>query len=119
MERPRSVARANSVGITWHGGSTPGTSIPLSRFYIARPGVDTAASMNAQLARGKNLLLTPGIYDLTEPIRVTRADALVMGLGFATLRPVNGTAALTTADMDGIRSRASSSMREKHSRRFC
>ncbi len=64
--------------------------------------MDTAASINAQLAAGKNLLLTPGIYDLTEPIRVTRPDTVVMGLGFATLRPVKGTAAMTTADVDGV-----------------
>ncbi len=94
--------RTDSEGITWHGGSTQGESIALSRFYIARPGVDTAAGMNAQLAKGKDLLLTPGNYDLAEPIRVTRPDTLVMGLGFATLRPVNGTAAITTADVDGI-----------------
>jgi len=94
--------QTNSAGITWRGGSTPGRSIALSRFYIARPGVDTAASINAQLARGKHLLLTPGIYDLTEPIRVTRPNTVVMGLGFATLRPTRGTAAMTTADADGI-----------------
>lgn len=93
--------RTNSSGVSWRGGSTPGRSISLSRFYIAHPG-DSAARLNAQLASGKNLLITPGIYDLTEPIRVTRADTVVMGLGFATLRPVNGTAALTTADADGI-----------------
>ena len=94
--------RKDSAGVTWHGGSTPGQSIPLSHFYIAHAGVDTAATINAQLAKGKNLLLTPGIYDLAEPIRVQRADAVVLGLGFATLRPVHGTAAMTTADVDGI-----------------
>jgi hypothetical protein len=94
--------RTNTAGITWHSGSTPGKSIPLDRFYIARAGTDTAATINAQLAAGKHLLLTPGIYDLTEPIRVTRPDTVVLGLGFATLRPTNGTAALTTADADGI-----------------
>ncbi len=93
--------RANSAGITWRGGVTPGRSIPLDRFYIAHPG-DTAAAINAQLAGGKHLLLTPGIYELTEPIRVTRPGTVVLGLGFATLKPVNGTAALTTADVDGV-----------------
>jgi hypothetical protein len=91
----------NSSGITWHAGSTPGKSIPLAKFFIAHHG-DTAAAINAQLAQGKNLLFTPGLYDFTEPIHVTRANTIVMGLGFATLRPVHGTAALTTADADGI-----------------
>jgi hypothetical protein len=94
--------RRDSEGITWHGGHTPGKSIPIEDFYIARPGVDTAATINARLANGNDLLLTPGIYDLTEPIRITRPDTVVMGLGFATLHPTRGTAAMTTADVDGI-----------------
>jgi hypothetical protein len=93
--------RTNSTGITWHGGSTPGATIPLDRFYVAHPG-DTAATINAQLAHGKHLLFTPGIYALSEPIHVTRPNTVVMGLGFASLKPVNGTAAMTTSDADGI-----------------
>jgi hypothetical protein len=94
--------RQNSSGITWHSGATPGTSIPLTRFYIARPETDTAATINAQLAKGKSLILAPGIYNLSEAIRVTRPNTVVLGLGFATLKPVNGTAAVTLADVDGI-----------------
>jgi hypothetical protein len=92
----------DSTGITWRKGSTPGKSIPIGSFYIAHAGVDSAATMNAQLDAGKNLLLTPGIYELSEPIRVTRPDTVVMGLGFATLKPIKGTAAMTTADVDGV-----------------
>jgi len=93
---------SDSVGITWRGGETPGETIPIERFYIARPDVDTAETINAQLALGKDLILTPGIYELTAPIRVTSPHTVVLGLGFATLRPINGTAAMTTADADGI-----------------
>ncbi len=93
--------RTNSSGITWHAGSTPGRDIPLSRFFIAKTS-DTAATINAQLARGKNLLFTPGIYELSEPIRITRPNTVVLGLGFATPKPVSGAAAITTADADGI-----------------
>ena len=92
----------DSTGITWRSGETPGETIPIDRFYIAHAGVDTAETINAQLAQGKNLILTPGIYDLAAPIRVTRAHTVVLGLGYATLRPVKGTAAMTTADEDGI-----------------
>jgi hypothetical protein len=94
--------RTNSVGITWHGGSTPGRSIPISRFYIAHANTDTAATINAQLAKGKDLLFTPGIYELTDALHVIRPNTVVMGLGFATLKPTHGTAAMTTADKDGI-----------------
>ena len=92
----------DNQGITWRSGSTPGRSLPLSSFYIAHPDVDSAASLNAQLNKGRNLLFTPGIYDLTEPIRVNRANTIVMGLGFATLHPTHGTAAVTTADVGGV-----------------
>jgi hypothetical protein len=94
--------RARSVGITWHGGTTPGKLIPISRFYIARPAIDNAATINEHLARGQNLLFTPGVYQLTEALRVSRPNTIVLGLGFATLKPTNGTAAITTADVDGI-----------------
>ncbi|MGD0757608.1 MAG: coagulation factor 5/8 type domain-containing protein [Candidatus Sulfotelmatobacter sp.] len=94
--------RNESVGITWRGGETAGERIPIERFYIAHSDVDTAETINAQLAKGKNLILTPGIYELTAPIRVTRPHTVVLGLGFATLRPVKGTPAMTTADADGI-----------------
>ncbi len=93
--------RRESMGVSWRGGSTPGRTIPLVQFYLAHPA-DTAAVLNAQLAAGKNLLLTPGIYNLSEPIRVTRPGTVVLGMGFATLRPTHGTAAMTTADADGI-----------------
>jgi hypothetical protein len=96
------VLHNDSIGITWHRGETAGETIPIEQFYIARPDVDTAETINAQLARGKNLIVTPGIYELTAPIRVTRPHTVVLGLGFATLRPVKGTAAMTTADADGI-----------------
>src|SRR6202050_5679876 len=92
----------DSAGTTWRGRETAGETIPIERFYIARADVDAADTINAQLALGKNLILTPGIYELTAPIRVTRPHTVVLGLGFATLRPVKGTAAMTTADAEGI-----------------
>lgn len=94
--------RSGSAGITWHGGTTPGRTLPLSAFYIARAGKDTAATLNAALARGKHLLFTPGIYDLAEPLRITRPGTVVLGIGYATLHPVHGTEAIVTADADGI-----------------
>jgi hypothetical protein len=94
--------RNDSIGITWSSGESAGETIPITQFYIAHPDVDTAETVNAQLARGKNLILAPGIYELTDPIRVTRPHTVILGLGFATLRPVKGTAAMTTADADGV-----------------
>ncbi|MEU0166582.1 coagulation factor 5/8 type domain-containing protein [Streptomyces iakyrus] len=94
--------RTDARGVTWGNGTPRGTSLPLSRFYVARPGV-TAATLNQALAQGLHLLLTPGIYHLDQPVRVERAGTVVLGLGYATLIPDNGVTALRTADVDGVR----------------
>jgi hypothetical protein len=83
----------NSSGTTWSAGATAGTAIPISRFFIASPSTSVGA-INAALAMRKDLILTPGVYSLAAPIEVTRPDTVVLGLGFATLVPQQGTAAL-------------------------
>src|SRR4051812_14012529 len=94
-------AQTNSVGTTWANGHTPGTSIPLSKFFLTTPS-DSVSTINAALARGLNLLLTPGVYNVDSPIKVKRADTVVLGLGMATLTAANGNVVLSTADVPGI-----------------
>jgi hypothetical protein len=94
--------RHNSRGTSWAGGSTPGSSIPLSQFYVAKPG-DSAATINAALSQGLNLLFTPGIYHLSQTINVTRPDTVVLGIGYPTLIPDNGVTAMTVADVNGVK----------------
>ncbi len=79
----------NSVGTTWASGPTPGSSIPIKKFFIAQP-TDSVAKINAALLLGWNLILTPGIYDLDQSIVVTHPDTVVLGLGFPTLIPEHG-----------------------------
>ncbi|WP_406715592.1 coagulation factor 5/8 type domain-containing protein [Streptomyces althioticus] len=94
--------RRNARGVTWGNGTPRGTSLPLDRFYVAKPG-DSAATMNRALEQGLHLLLTPGIYHVDEPVRVNRPNTVVLGLGYATLVPDNGVTALKVADVDGVR----------------
>ncbi|MFJ3304089.1 coagulation factor 5/8 type domain-containing protein [Streptomyces sp. NPDC086549] len=94
--------RTNARGTTWGNGTPRGTSLPLSQFYVARPGV-TAATLNQALAQGLHLLLTPGIYHVDRPIQVNRPGTVVLGLGYATIVPDNGVTALRVADVDGVR----------------
>ncbi|SFC01369.1 hypothetical protein SAMN04487968_10379 [Nocardioides terrae] len=88
-------------GTTWAAGSTPGHSRPLSDFYVARPG-DSIATINNQLSRGRDLLLTPGVYDVPRTIDVKRADTVVLGLGLATLTAQGGATAVSVADVPGV-----------------
>jgi hypothetical protein len=94
-------AQTNSSGTTWASGATPGVPIPIDQFYVAKPG-DSASTINNALHSGRNLLLTPGVYRLDQPIAVTRPDTVVLGLGFPTLVPTNGSAAMTTVRAKGI-----------------
>jgi len=89
------LVRHGTKGITWANGPTPGTVLPLDRFYLAHADRDNAASMNAALRAGQNLLLTPGIYHLEAALAVNRPDTVVLGLGFPTLVPDRGTPAIT------------------------
>lgn len=91
----------NSSGTSWGGGPTPGISIPISSFFIARP-TDSAATINSALHSGNNLILTPGVYQLTQTINITRPDTVVLGLGFPTLVPKNGIVSMTAATAKGI-----------------
>jgi hypothetical protein len=95
--------RTNSVGTSW-SEKLPGAgvSLPLSHFYIAKPGA-TAAGLNQALAQGKDLLITPGVYHLSETVHIARANTVVLGLGFATLIPDNGIMPLEIADVDGVK----------------
>ncbi|MFJ2238349.1 discoidin domain-containing protein [Streptomyces sp. NPDC087859] len=92
--------RTNARGVSWPANA--GTSLPLSQFYVVKPGA-TAATINTALAQGLNLLFTPGVYHLDQTINVTRADTVVLGLGLATIVPDGGVDALHVADVDGVR----------------
>ena len=94
--------RTSAQGVSWANGNTPGTSLPLSDFYIATPS-STVAQINAALAGGQDLLFTPGVYQINGTIDVTNPDTVVLGLGLATLVSNGGNTILQTADVNGIR----------------
>ncbi|MBB6570235.1 discoidin domain-containing protein [Kribbella sandramycini] len=94
--------RTNSAGTSWSNGPAAGTSISLADFYVVKPGA-TVDTINAALDQGKHLLFTPGIYHLNDTIRVNRANTVVLGLGLATLIPDTGKAAISVADVDGVK----------------
>ncbi len=94
--------RTNSSGASWSsGGMGSGNSLAISTFFIATPS-STLSQINSALASGKNLILTPGIYKYSGSIDVVNPDTVVLGLGYATLVPQSGTAAITVADVDGV-----------------
>jgi hypothetical protein len=94
-------AQRDSVGVTWENGQTPGRDVPLSDFYLARPS-DSIQTINSQLARGRHLMLTPGVYDVDRSIDVRRADTVVIGMGLASLTALQGSTPLAIGDVPGV-----------------
>ncbi len=96
------AVQQNSSGPSWSSGTAAGTSIPLSKFFVASPGMSGAA-ISAALAQGKDLILSPGVYDLNQPIVVPHPDTVVLGLGMATLVPQHGNAAMVVVRNSGVK----------------
>src|SRR6516164_7837602 len=96
------AVRHDSVGPAWVSGTEAGTSIPLSKFFVASPGMSGSA-MTSAMARGLNLILTPGVYNLNQQIVVPHPDTVVLGLGMATLVPQQGNAAMKVVSNNGVR----------------
>jgi hypothetical protein len=93
--------RFDARGTTWQNGHTPGHSISIDDFFIAKPS-DSVQAINNALAQGKNILFTPGIYNVDQTIKVKRPDTVVLGLGMATLEALNGVVPMTVADVKGV-----------------
>jgi Putative Ig domain len=94
--------RTNSSGPSWANGPTPGTSLPMSQFFVVTPS-NTAAQMNAALAQGCSLFFTPGVYNIDQTLNVTKPNTVILGVGMPTLIPVGGVNTMQVADVDGVR----------------
>jgi hypothetical protein len=95
----------DSKGVTWTTSNRGwGTVHDLeTEFYVVKPGA-TAAEMNASLAAGKHLFITPGIYEMSEPLHITKANTIVLGTGYATLVPssTNTETLILIDDVEGV-----------------
>lgn len=94
-------AKNHTSGYDWAVSSRDGRQLPIQTFYIAKP-VDSAATLNRQLRDGKNIILTPGIYMLSEALKISRPGTVVLGLGFPSLVAANGTAAIEVGNITGV-----------------
>jgi hypothetical protein len=95
------AVQSDTAGPSWADHPTPGSLIPLSKFYIANP-TDSAMRINTELRSGRNLLLEPGVYHLDQTLLVSHPGTVVMGMGFATLLPESGQTALAVQASYGV-----------------
>ena len=95
------AAQRNSAGTSWQNGVEPGRSLSLDEFAVVSPA-DSAATIDGWLARGKNLLFTPGVYAIDRSLVVRRPGTVVLGLGLATLTAQGGAVPIRVADVPGV-----------------
>jgi len=77
--------------------------VDFANVYLAKED-DSASTINGKIASGLHVVLTGGMYDLTEPIQVTRSNVVILGIGFPTLRSTNGNALIEVEDnLVGVR----------------
>ena len=100
--RENGTSWQNGVWPAWLGknedvNTTKDCILPLDRFYVAHPG-DLAKDINDAIKDGKHVLFTPGIYQIDEPVRVTRENTIVLGMGLATLRNIGDNSIMEVND---------------------
>ena len=97
--------RYDSKGTSWKPGNMGAgeTFDLLNDFYVVKPGT-SATTMNEQLEAGRHLFITPGMYELSEPLLVKRANTIILGTGYATLIPssTNPASAIIVSDVEGV-----------------
>lgn len=80
--------------------------VGFEQVYVAAADRDTAETINARLAQGLHVVLSPGVYNLDQPLMVGfggHQGQVLLGLGLATLVAMKGTSAVEVGPAAGIR----------------
>lgn len=69
------------------------------------PDLDVAKEINAALREGKDIVLTPGLYYLSETLEISQPNQVILGIGLATLiAPTDGSPIIHVAPRtEGVR----------------
>ncbi len=82
-------AENNKIGTSLDNPAVVPTYVDFVNVYVATAN-DTAATINAQIALGNHIILTPGIYNLTDTININQQGLVLLGIGFPTLISTTG-----------------------------
>lgn len=112
---PRKRDEPKSLGASF--GTTEDISIrPFERVKVAvanikdssgnsTPDKNVAKKINAALKEGKDIVLSPGMYYLDEPLEITQSNQVILGIGLATLvAPEDGSPCIKVSpQLEGVR----------------
>eukprot|EP00040_Diaphanoeca_grandis_P035070 m.219537 g.219537 ORF g.219537 m.219537 type:complete len:602 (-) comp33295_c0_seq1:367-2172(-) len=79
------------------------TSVPFDQVYVTQVS-DSAATINAKLSMGLHVVVSPGIYNLNEPLQLNHTGQVLLGIGYATLVSANQNSVIEVASgVDDVR----------------
>ena len=85
-------------GAAGYAFDEPSRDVPFERVFVADASKHGAEALQRALDAGLDVVLAPGVYELDAGLVVGRADAVVLGLGLATLvAPATGAPAVKVA----------------------
>ena len=98
------AVKENTQGVSWEDYELGRDyrTIPSRSYYVAKP-TDTADEINTAIADKKALIFSPGIYNLDKPIQINQDNFVVLGLGYATLKPTEGNECMHVDNVKGVR----------------
>ncbi|CAK0907076.1 unnamed protein product [Prorocentrum cordatum] len=94
--------RHDSVGPNFDDPESKFTVVDFADVYVATD-VDSADVINEQLSSGLHVVLTPGIYRLRAPLKLSHEGQVLLGLGLATLVSAAGNPVVCVGNVDGVR----------------
>ncbi len=96
--------KENTQGVSWddYNVGVDYGLINSKDYYVAKP-TDTAETINNNIVGKRALILSPGIYQLNAPINITDDNFVVLGMGYATIKPTNGNECMKVNDVTGVR----------------
>lgn len=76
--------------------------VDFSHVYVTHPG-DSAATINSKINEGLHIVIQPGNYYLSDSIKVTKPNQVILGIGMATLISNTGKPCIEVANVEGVR----------------
>lgn len=98
------TVQSNTAGATLKLADASMRSVPFEEVYVARDS-DATAKIQDKLDAALHVVLTPGIYNLTQTLLLSHPGQTLLGLGMATLMsPRDGSPCLRVAEnVPGVR----------------
>lgn len=97
----------NKVGTSSFGKGEADLDIDFNDVYVANAANDTAATINAKLDAGLHVVLSAGVYQLTDSLRITKPGTVLLGLQATLVSAVpaggSGVPLLRVGNVNGVR----------------